>query len=300
MLRNLCKITILFLLFNSAKASAKEMQLLSAKDIFNIRYNKAENRIFYGKDKYQFGDLRLPDSQVTGPIPVLIIIHGGCWLSKFANIDFMSPFAESMTKSGIATWNIEYRPVDIEGGGWPGTFNDVSNAIDLIRKLAPQYNLDLNKIVVLGHSAGGHLALWAAARNKLKISDQLYQKNPLKLLAAINLSGPASLRDFLKIEEQACGCKIIEKLLGIKDAENQDRYLQSSPDEMLPLGIKQILITGKNDEAAPASMMENYKKKASSFGDDVEIIILDGGHFELIAPETADFQKVKDKILSIF
>src|SRR6185437_16909756 len=116
----------------------------------------------YGQDKYQFGDLRLPSG--PGPHPVVIGIHGGYWRKKYG-LDWIADGCAALSERGIATWNIEYRRIGNRGGAWPGTFLDVARAADFVRGLAPVHNLDPHRVVTLGHSAGGHLVLWRAARH---------------------------------------------------------------------------------------------------------------------------------------
>ena len=141
-----------------------DTQYLSHQDIASLPTISADARVAYGPDSLQFGELRLPSGH--GPNPVAVVIHGGCWLSM-ADLHVMDRFSEALTDAGVATWNIEYRPVDNPGGGWPGTFTDVGLAVDHVRDLAREYSLDLTRVMVVGHSAGGHLALWAAARHRL-------------------------------------------------------------------------------------------------------------------------------------
>jgi acetyl esterase/lipase len=98
-----------------------------------------------------------------GPFPVAIIIHGGCWLSRFASLTIMSPLADALAKDGIATWNLEYRRNDNPGGGWPGSFLDVAHGVDHIRELARKYPLDTTRVAITGHSAG---AIWHSGRRR--------------------------------------------------------------------------------------------------------------------------------------
>src|SRR5437667_5575746 len=138
----------------------------------------ADHRISYGSDQFQFCDLRLPGN--NGPHPVAIMIHGGFWRSIYG-LEYLGHISAALTAAGIATWNIEYRRLGNPGGGWPGTFDDVANAAEHLRAIAGQFDLDLNRIISVGHSAGGHLAFWLASR-----------KNILK--AAISLAGVVDLR----------------------------------------------------------------------------------------------------------
>src|SRR5438105_3197516 len=107
----------------------------------------APERVAYGTDRLQFGELRVP--QGRGPFPVAVVIHGGCWISHFADLHQTSPLASALTNDGIATWNIEYRKVGDAGGGWPNMYRDVGAATDFVRTLASKYHLDLKRVIVL-------------------------------------------------------------------------------------------------------------------------------------------------------
>ena len=156
--------TALLMLLNSLGLGTAAAQL-SQQDVARLSVPPADHRIAYGPDAMQFGDLRLPKG--SGPHPLAIIVHGGCWLAAFADLQLMAPLSDALTRAGIATWNIEFRSVDSRGGGWPNTLLDVASAVDHSRELAAQHPLDLKRVVVIGHSAGGHLAQWAAARHRL-------------------------------------------------------------------------------------------------------------------------------------
>ena len=140
-------------------------QRLSPADVNRLPSKPADARISYGPDPLQFGELRLPRG--TGPFPLAVVIHGGCWVSEVATLQNTAALADALRDAGIATWNIEYRRVDNPGGGWPGTFTDVADAVDLVRVIAREHPIDLSRVVTIGHSAGAHLALWAAARGRL-------------------------------------------------------------------------------------------------------------------------------------
>ena len=154
----------------------------------------------YGKDKLQFGELRLPAGK--GPFPVVAVIHGGCWTRSFEDVTGTSPMADMLTKRGIATWNIEYRARGDAGAGYPGTFEDVGAGVDHLRALAKRYPLDLKRLAIAGHSAGAHLALYAASRPKLQGS---LGKNALRLMAVAAIDGPGSIREFVGMDKQVCG-----------------------------------------------------------------------------------------------
>jgi hypothetical protein len=274
-----------------------QVQLLRPQDVVKLPAAPADHRIQYGSDPLQFGDLRLP--KTGGPHPVAVVIHGGCWITKFADLQIMAPMSDALTKAGVATWNIEYRRVDSPGGGWPGTFLDIANAVDQLRQFAGQYRLDLKRVVVIGHSAGGHLALWAAARHRLPKSSLLFKANPLRVQGVINLAGPGNLKSMLPTQQRVCGDVPITKLVGGSPDEVAERYRDASPAEMLPLGIEQILIAGAKDRAVPPELGKEYEVMARQKGDKVLLTVVEeAGHFEVIAPGTPAWKTVEAAVLA--
>lgn len=273
------------------------MTLLTANDIKTIPFKKANHRLHYGQEAQQYADLRLPNTK--GPHPILVIIHGGCWLSKFANLDIMSAFAERFTDKGFSTWNIEYRCMD-QGGGWPGTFLDVGQAVDYLDKIAAQYDLDLSNVTVIGHSSGGHLALWVSSRHQLPLDSPLISHNMIRIKAAVNLAGEGDLRAFLPIQRIACGESVIEPLLGNSSTTFDERILHSSPIELLPTGVKQLVISGSEDRAVPVSLSEAYLQAAKKAGDNVEFICIpNAGHFEVISPKSNAWPIIEEAVLKL-
>jgi acetyl esterase/lipase len=255
------------------------------------------DRLPYGDDPLQFGELRLPKG--NGPFPVAIVIHGGCWVSKFATLQNTAAASDALRDAGIATWNVEYRRLDNPGGGWPGTFSDIAAGVDRVAALAKEHPLDLSRVVVVGHSAGAHLALWAAARSKLPAASPLYSKSPLKVRAAVALGGPGDLRNFTQYAQTICGTPVIEQLLGGSPDAVPDRYAQASPAELLPLGVRQVLIVGDGDRVMPEAARNAYAAAATKAGDAAEVIVVPGGHFEAIAPVSAAWPVVRDTIVEL-
>lgn len=271
---------------------------LKAEDVNALLSDPPDTQIAYGKDPQQFGDLRLP--QGNGPFPVAIVIHGGCWVSQLATVQNTAAAADALRDLGVATWNIEYRGIDHQGGGWPGTFKDVAAATDHLQKISQTYPLDLSRVIAIGHSAGGHLALWLAARSQLSQDSVLYHGSPLPLMAVVALGGPGDLRDFRRYETQICGAPVIESLLGGSPEAVPKHYSQGSPIELLPFGIHQVLIVGEQDPVMPARSREAYLTAAQRLGDTAEgILIPQAGHFEVIAPISTAWPMVKDKILDL-
>jgi acetyl esterase/lipase len=179
------------------------------------------------------------------------VIHGGCWVSTFAALENTAAVADALRDLGIATWNVEYRRLDQEGGGWPGTFADVAAATDYLPILAKKYPLDLSRVVAVGHSAGAHLTLWLAARSRLPARSVLFRESPQRLKAAVAIGGPGDLRNFTTYERDVCHGPVIERLLGGTPESVPERYAQASPIELLPFGVPQVLIIGSEDGAVP-------------------------------------------------
>ncbi len=279
------------LLLLPSPAAAQE---LTVQDILKLPVAPADQRIFYGSSARQFGDLRLPKG--PGKHPVAVVIHGGCWLAEY-NLDHLSSFCAALTRAGVATWSLEYRRVGDPGGGWPGTFEDVSRGADRLQAIAGKYHLDVNRVVVVGHSAGGHLALWLAARSRLPSASPLFAPAVLRLRGVVSLAGIADLRE--AYDQNTCG-DAVGRLLGGSPAEVAERYTESSPIEMLPIGVPQRLIHGARDRIVPLASARAYETRARQSGDDVRLIVLEtAGHFELIAPQSPAWATVERMILSL-
>ncbi len=249
----------------------------------------------YGQEPQQFGDLRLPAT--TGkPHPVVIVIHGGYWRARY-DLGYCGALCGALAQAGLATWNIEYRRIGDAGGGWPGTFDDVAAAADALRELAIHHPLDLSRVLTLGHSAGGQLALWLAARPRLPADSAVWRADPLPICGVVALAGVSDLRRAweLRLSENAT-----EALLGGTPAQVPDRYASGSPFDRLPLGLPQALIHGTSDTNVPFELSERYAERAQALGDDARLIALaDVGHFEPVDPSTAAWQVVEGALLGM-
>lgn len=264
-------------------------QNLTFEDIRKLPAPPADRRIAYGSDPSQFGDLRLPEG--TGPHPVVIVVHGGCWFSEY-DLNHLASFSAALTRLGVATWSLEYRRIGQSGGGWPGTFADVARGADYLRVLARRYPLDLRRVIVVGHSAGGQLALWLAARRRLPKDSPLYAPHPLTLRGVVPLAGITDLRRY----RPRCG-DAVTKLLGGSPEDVALRYQQTSPVELLPVGVPQRLIQGEQDRIVPIEFGRDYEAAARNSGDDVHLSVIPAaGHFELIAPQSAAWPVIEEAI----
>jgi acetyl esterase/lipase len=255
----------------------------------------ADHRISYGPDPLHFGDLRLPTG--AGPHPVVIVIHGGFWRARY-DLEHIGHLCAALTAAGLATWSIEYRRIGNPGGGWPGTFQDVALAAESLRDLAPRYALDLDHTLALGHSAGGHLALWLAARHRIPLGSPLYPNNPpLSIHAVVSLAGVADLERAWTLR---LSTGVVEEFLNGTPTSAPDRYQTASPAALLPLGVRQLLVHGTADEPVPFEISQHYHARALALGDNTTLLPLpNNGHFELIDPLSREWPTILTAILSL-
>ncbi len=236
-------------------------------------------RIQYGQKPFQYGELYVAYGKQS-KAPVVILIHGGFWRSAY-NLSLMRRLARDLAQHGIAAWNIEYRRVGNNNGGWPATMLDIALATDYMRTLAAQYPIDEERIVTVGHSAGGHLALWVAARHRIE-AGELMAQNPLKVTGVISLAGCADLE---YVAQLGLGRDAAVELLGGEPQAVPERYATASPAALLPFGVPQVLIHGTRDNNVPFDVSQFYARKAQEAGDDVTLIELPGAdHFVVIDP----------------
>lgn len=240
----------------------------------------------YGRHPLQFGELRLPRG--PGPHPVAVAIHGGFWRARYS-LEHLGHFCAALADAGIATWSLEYRRIGHEGGGVPGTLLDVARGADHVRRVAREHALDLSRVAAVGHSAGGHLALWLAGRARLPPASALWTADPLALRGVVSLAGVSDLRSAFDLR---LGDGVVEAFAGGPPAQWPDRYAEASPRELLPSGVRTFLVHGQDDDTVPASMSAAFAQAARAAGDDTALVLLqDTGHFELIdprAPQWAD------------
>lgn len=243
--------------------------------------------VSYGPDPLQVADLRLPAG--PGPYPVAIVIHGGCWRASVDTRAGIAGFADALGKRGFATWNIEYRRVGDAGGGWPGTFEDVAAGVDKLAEIAAAQHLDMARVVIVGHSAGAHLALWAASRPRLPAP---WSKVAVRPVTVVAIDGPAALAPFVGIDAQVCGGPVIVPLMGGTPKERPREYHLASPADHLPLGLRQLSV-----EAELGDLMQPYNAAARAGGDTIEVLRPPGAnHFDIVTPGTRNGEAVADFI----
>lgn len=249
----------------------------------------------YGTDPEQVGELRLPPGD--GPFPLAIVIHGGCFVAQMATLAHTANLADALRQNGIATWNIEYRRLGSPGGGWPGTFQDVGRAADHVRTLAERYPLDTSRVVAVGHSAGGFLALWLAGRASLPATATLHAPDPLPLRAAIALGADGDLPPIADTLARACKVPVVAELLGADAAVRAARSREANPADMPPFTVLQVLISGEKDPFETPALRDAYVARARAKGEAVQVITIpDAGHFEVIDPQSTAWPFVRNAV----
>jgi acetyl esterase/lipase len=224
-----------------------------------------------------------------------VVIHGGCWTS-FVSLDFNNDMSDALTEAGIATWNIEYRRTQDPGGGYPNTLTDVGMAVDKLRDLAPIYDLNLHRVITVGHSAGGQLGVWVGARYLLPVGHPLRGSDPLPLHASVALAGIMNLAEYLNIN--TCG-EFVDDFMGGTPADVPERYALASPSELLPIGLDTTLVQGMIDDIVPPELAEHYRDDAKGAGDRHVNLkkIHNANHFDVITPTSLAWPKVQKAIL---
>jgi acetyl esterase/lipase len=237
-----------------------------------------EPRTFkYGLLEAQEGDLYLP---LASRPPVVCLLHGGFWRMPYDRGE-LADIANDIAAKGYAVWNIEYRRVGAPGGGWPGTLSDVALAVDHLGTLADRgFDLDLDRVIVVGHSAGGHLALWVSARSR----SALFRTSRIQPIAA---AGLAAVTDLARTYEISAGNGAVNAFLGSGPDQVPELYAAASPIELLPLGIEQLIIHGSQDQVLPIDLSRSYAAAAQASGDRVDFVELPrAGHMDFLDPHS--------------
>lgn len=261
----------------------------------------------YGEGSNRFAELRLPSGD--GPFPVAAVLHGGCWLS-IADLTYMHAFSEALLERGWAVWSLEFNRIDEPDGAWPGILEDVAAGMDYLREASAEYPLDLDRVVAMGHSSGGHLAFWAAGRPGLPPDDpegpRLRRSSPLPVAGVVGLAPIADLRDYTQYTR--CGPSAVQDFLGSADLDGRRMHL-SDPAALIPGPVPQLLLFGEQDPIVPPAHGLAYLVRRQAFAREARTqaarptgpagvsaqardsmvrsrTIRGAGHFELVAPFT--------------
>lgn len=284
-------VSLLFFLSLSS-GNLFSQDLVKWSDLLDADISRTYERIPVGPDSLQFADLWLPDGQGTMQHPVVVLIHGGCWQGMYPGVALTHPMAQALSAEGFAVWNIEYRRLGQDGGGYPGTFQDVANAADHLRTIAGGYNLDLENVIAAGHSAGGHLATWLAARENIKPGSELYDESPLQVKRVISLAGINNLERYAEFGSSPCGDRTVEKLVAL-DERGEAAFNDTSPSTLVPFTAKHYEVVAAFDRPVPPFLGREFSVAVTESGGESELILqTEAGHYEMTAPWTDEWQQV--------
>jgi acetyl esterase/lipase len=270
---------------------------------------KADQRLAYGSLPLQFGDLWMPASEKSNHHgaekrwPLIVFLHGGWWSASYG-LDYASFLCAAMKAQGVAVWSLEYRRIGDEGGGWPGTMQDAAAGMDHVRKLAESFPIDTSRVIAAGHSAGGQLAFWLAARHHIPHASILAQSQPnLGLRGVVALAGAVDLKLTMELGSFYLfrnGPPAVRSLMGGTPSEFPERYAAADPAELLPLGVPQILVQGTDDDQIPPTLPGRWQQAAQRQGDHVEVKIVPGAdHFDVVDPESPGWVTSRDAMLKL-
>jgi acetyl esterase/lipase len=256
---------------SSRPATHNEM----SEDILNLTPPPADQRLAYGSAPTQFGDLRLPTGK--GPFPVVMNIHGGFWRAKY-DLLHTGHLCAALTAKGFATWNLEYRRVGDPEGGWPVTFDDVAAGYRLIPQIASRFRLVAERVVVMGHSAGGQLALCLAA-------------HLTEIRGAISLAGVVDLE---RAYELHLSHDAVVEFLGGTPTAVPDHYRDADPMRLAIPHARQVLLHGSLDDTVPPDFSRRYTETKKKIHEDVRLVeIPKADHFDLIDPRSRAWSEVE-------
>jgi acetyl esterase/lipase len=250
--------------------------MISSEDILNLPAPKPDVRVPYGGDRNQFADLRMP--KTNGQHPAAICIHGGYWRAKY-DLEYFGHICAALTAKGVVTANLEYRRVGNPGGGWPGTFDDLRAAYQFIVQNANRFSIDTRRVLVLGHSAGGQLALCLAAHQP-------------ELKAAISLAGVIDLQRAYQLH---LSNNAVVEFMGGTPSEVADHYREADPMK-LAIKPRQWLVHGTQDDIVPSDLSRDYVKTKAK--EDAHLVMIENaGHFEVVDPRSKAWGEVERVVL---
>jgi acetyl esterase/lipase len=257
-----------------------EQPFMSSEDVLTKPQPPPDERVAYGADPNQFLEVRLPRSKP--PHSVLLNIHGGFWRSKY-DLTHAGHACEALRAEGVATFNLEYRRVGNAGGGWPGTFDDIRAAYRFLQQSRSRFQLDLNRLAVMGHSAGGQLALCLAAHEP-------------SLRRVISLAGVVDLRKAFALH---LSNDAVAEFLGGKPESVPDHYREADPMEFSIPQARQWLVHGSEDDIVPPEFSRDYVTHKKKAGEPAQLLeIAHAGHIDLIDPAAEAFKQITSTVLT--
>jgi acetyl esterase/lipase len=248
------------------------------------------SRHFYGAGGTQFLDVY---PARTASSVVVAAIHGGYWRDAYG-LSHLSHLCAALAEVGVSTASLEYRRLGEPGGGWPGTLEDIRDGLEAVCALGPAVKTAAAPLLVLGHSAGGQLALWAASSPAARTAPQRPTPRPRGVIAL------APLSDLAEAFRLGLSQNAVREFLGGSPEALPERYQDASPLERLPLGVSAVLLHGTADAEVPYAMSPAYVARARALGDDVRLLTLEGAdHFDIIDPDSRFFPEVLRAIQSL-
>jgi acetyl esterase/lipase len=244
----------------------------------------------YGEDSRNVGEWFLPTGD--GPFPTVVLVHGGFWRKGYDR-SIEEPIATNLVMHGYLVWNIDYRS---SAEPWPATLTDVAAAYDHLFTGRYAGRVDRQRIAVVGHSAGGHLAAWLAGRHRLQPGSPGHNPDARPPALVIPQGAVVALA---QAADEGLGNDAAQALLGGSPKQHPDRYLLADPTELLPTGVRSVLIHGISDDVVPVSQSEAYHLAARRAGDDCSLERLDGDHFIHLDPSSEACQRMRDALTSM-
>lgn len=255
----------------------------------------------YGEQPEQVVDVRLPGARGAGaePAPLVLVVHGGFWRAEYHRAH-TGPLCAGLAEVGYATAAVEFRRTGQPTGGWPGTFDDIAHAVDRVPALvgeAARGVVDAARLVLLGHSAGGHLALWSAGRHRLPATSPWHRRGPLQVRGVVTLAPIADLTAAARLD---LGAGAVRALMGGSPDDVPARYAAADPMRLLPIDVPAVLVHGDLDQRVPPEQSATYHRAAEHAGDNVALRLLAGvEHFGLIDPRSAAWPAVLSAVRSL-
>jgi acetyl esterase/lipase len=296
MLRRLLALAFAVTFAACAGATAATPAPMKLADYMALKGPVPNATFAYGSAPSQFAELFIPGG--PGPFPVVVLVHGGCWTREFGGITQLRNLAGALAERGIASWNVEYRRVDEPGGGYPGTYQDMNAALEMLAQQAGRYPLDLKRLAAVGHSAGGQLVQWMAGRTRIPATSPLYLPDPLPVQNVVSLGGLADLRREQALIKSSCD-REIGQLTGAPSDKRPDVFADTNAGDLLPNGSRTILVTGELDKISPPRVAHDYARRARAAGDAAEVVILPGAsHYDEVAASSHSWPLVLQAIES--
>ena len=259
----------------------------------------------YGSGELQFGDLRVPAPRAGELAPVVVFLHGGWWRAQYG-LEYGGHLCAALKADGVATWSLEYRRVGNAGGGFPGTLEDVAAGYDFLGPLAKSFPLDLKRVVVAGHSSGGHLAFWLAGRPHLPEAGLLQKPaEMLPIRAVVGLAGAVDLRLLIDLagrfyftHDYSHDKREVYALMGGTPQQVPDRYRVANPGDLLPLNTVQVLLQGGDDDQIPPQLPASWAERGRRIGENVSVEMITGAdHFDVVDPQSKAWPRVRAALL---